>query len=143
MRRRFESDAEVQRVVERFERCEFALAEFDHAAHLTVALARLWEMPFEPALTKMREDLLRFSAHHQKQGYNETITQFWLRLVEMYMKKFSEDSLWKQANGLVEHLGDKQVLFRHYSKEWVMSEEAKSGWVEPDLIPMHSGETRK
>ena len=136
MRGQYESDAEIHRVVERFERCEFALAEFDHAAHLTVALVRLREMQFEAAMARMREDLLRFSAHHQKQGYNETITRFWLRLVDTYRQRFPEERLWKQANRVVEHLGDKQMLFRHYSKERVMSEPAKAGWVEPDLAPL-------
>lgn len=136
MSKSYGSDAEIRRVVERFERCDFALAEFDHAAHLAVALVRLREVPFEAAVAQMRADLMRFSAHHKATGYNETITRFWLRLVETYLLSHPEEPLWKQVNGLVEHLGDKQILFRHYSKEWVMSAEAKAGWVEPDLLAM-------
>lgn len=137
----YESDAEVRRVVERFAGCKSALAEFDHAAHLTVALVRLREMPFEASVTQMRADLMRFSAHHKATGYNETITRFWLRLVERYMHEFPEERLWKQANEVVMHLGDKELLFRHYSKGWVMSEEAKQGWVEPDLLAFAFGES--
>jgi hypothetical protein len=108
--------------VRRFEGCEYALPEFDHGEHLKVAWTYLQLYGYEAALERMRAALLRFSAHHNKMGYNETITVFWLRRLE-------------QCNGTFRSMS-KEDLFRHYTRERVMSEEAKRQFIEPDLLPM-------
>ena len=68
----------VREVVEKFERCEYAPQEFTHARHLTVACWYLCTLPEKEALDRMREGLLRFTTHHGKRGYHETITRFWI-----------------------------------------------------------------
>ncbi len=108
--------------VRRFENCEYALAEFDHGEHLKVAWTYLQLYGYQAALNRMRAALLRFSAHHSKMGYNETITVFWMRKL-------------KQCNGNFRSM-PKQDLFLHYTRERVLSEEAKRQWIEPDLLPI-------
>src|ERR1700758_3179547 len=63
-KRLYESDAEVEEVVRRFESCGFAVQEFDHVAHLTVAVVYLTRFGECVAMDRMRESLLRFSRHH-------------------------------------------------------------------------------
>ena len=113
--------------VRRFESCMYALEEFDHAEHLKVAWTYLQLCGYEAALARMRAGLLRFSAHYNKSGYNETITVFWLRKLQQHC---GEDS------GRVFPEAGKEALFRHYTRERVMSDEAKRAWIEPDLAPM-------
>ena len=72
-------------MVETFERCDFALAEFTHARHLTVACWYLCAFSREAALEHMRRGLQNFIAHHGKQGYHETITRFWMELLANYL----------------------------------------------------------
>jgi hypothetical protein len=36
---------------------------------------------------------------------------------------------------VIAQFGDSRLIFNYYSREHVFSEEAKSGWVEPDLKP--------
>ncbi len=69
----------------RFERCDFALAEFTHARHLTVACWYLCALSREDALGRMQRGLQSFIAHHGKQGYHETITRFWMELLADYL----------------------------------------------------------
>ena len=113
--------------VRRFEGCEYALEEFSHSQHLKVAWTYLELYGYEAALARMRAGLLRFSAHHRKSGYNETITVFWLKKLQTHGENDLTDALEKV---------DKDMLFRHFTRERVMSDEAKQHWVEPDLMPL-------
>lgn len=113
--------------VRRFESCEYALEEFNHDEHLKVAWTYLEMYCYEDALAKMRAGLLRFSAHHNKKGYNETITVFWLRRLQQHQGE-DPGEFFRDAG--------KEVLFRHYTRERVMSDQAKETWIEPDLLPM-------
>jgi hypothetical protein len=121
------SDLLFQHEVDRFERCDYGLAEFGHREHLKVSWTYLQLYGYDAALARMREGLLRFSAHHKKMGYNETITVFWMRCLYEHCE---EDPVNVFENS------PKEVLFRHFSRERVMSEEAKTHWIEPDLLPM-------
>ena len=113
--------------VRRFENCEYGLEEFHHREHLKVAWTYLQLYGYDSAVARMREGLLRFSAHHGKSGYNETITVFWLKKLQAH-----------REDGLTEVLekAGKDMLFRHFTRQTVMSDEAKRHWVEPDLMPL-------
>jgi hypothetical protein len=125
---------EIEFVVHKFERCEYTPAEFTHARHLTVAAWYLSRVPASDALKVMREKLVQFSRHHGKMGYHETITRFWLDLVANYLRDADLDKpLTFRINELVGLYADKNILFQHYTRELVMSDEARAQWVPPDL----------
>jgi len=133
---RFQNVAEIETVVQQFETCAVAPAEFTHRAHLTVALWYLTQAP-QAADELMRRGLLRFIAHHHAQGYNETITLFWLKLVRHFLEHAGADRpLPELANELLARFGNSQLLFAHYSRELVQSAPAKVAWLEPDLRPL-------
>ncbi|HEU5452591.1 MAG TPA: hypothetical protein VFU76_11425 [Terriglobales bacterium] len=113
--------------VRRFENCEYGLKEFAHREHLKVAWTYLKLYGYDTALVRMRQGLRRFSAHHGKMGYNETITVFWLRLLAAHLDE--------NPAGVLRRL-KKDELFRYFSRELAMSERAKREWVEPDLRTM-------
>lgn len=113
--------------VHRFEGCEYRLEEFGHGEHLKVAWTYLELYGYEAALVRMRAGLLRLSAHYNKTGYNETITVFWLRKLQQHRGENPEDFFPR---------AQKEALFRHYTRERVMSDQAKQAWIEPDLLPL-------
>jgi hypothetical protein len=127
---------EVREVAHRFESCEYALTEFTHARHITVAVVYLAEDDFEAAMAKMRVGLIAFSSHHGKMGYNETITRFWLLAVSNFVSALQNESLADRANAAITHFTDKNLIYRHYTRERLFSPTAVSKWVEPDLHPM-------
>jgi hypothetical protein len=134
---RYQDDREIEEVVTRFERCEFALEEFTHARHLTVACWYLCTLPPDQALARMRDGLQRFITHHQKQGYHETITRFWMELLEHYLCQCpSEAALVSKVNQAIQRFASKDVLFSYYSRECVMSDAARTAWIAPDLRPI-------
>jgi hypothetical protein len=130
---RFISDEEVWQVVDRFERCQYSLEEFDHCFHLAVGLAYLSRATFADATEQMRTSLQRFSTHHGKQGYHETITRFWL----MKLSELQGGELWKRANEAASKL-DKTLIFEYYERDNLMNDEARQSWVSPPLKPFLS-----
>lgn len=135
----FGSDEEVLNVVNRFESCELAPSQFKHREHLTVALCCLLRLSDGEALERMRQSLFRFiRAHGIDPGlYNETLTVFWLKRVRAFVKADGgQRTLAELANALAEECCDSRIVYEYYSKAVVDSEEAKKGWVEPDLKPL-------
>jgi hypothetical protein len=129
--------ADLQRIVRAFERCEFLPEEFHHADHLTVITHYLERMPLRRALSEMRAALVRFSAHHNRKGYNETITRFWIAKVAQVLATLPNDlPLAELLSRVREQLSSKELVFEYYSRERVLSEDAKQQWVEPDLKPL-------
>ena len=140
----YHDEAEIREVVRKFEECEYALTEFTHARHVTVAcwylctskIATEGQSSSVPvkALERMRTGLRRFIAHHGKQGYHETITRFWMELLENFLNSFvSGTAMVVKVNRALECYGSKDALYAYYTRERVMSEIAKREWVEPDL----------
>lgn len=130
----YQDESAIRTVVERFESCDYALDEFTHARHLTVACWCLCTMPPEVALTRMRAGLMQFIAHHGKHGYHETITRFWMELLGDFLGGLpSGTSLVQKTNRAVQRFGSKDLLFAYYTRERVMSDTARREWVQPDL----------
>jgi hypothetical protein len=133
----FQTVAEIEAVVRAFEACAVAPEEFSHRAHLTVALWYLTLAPMNEATERMRSGLQRFIAHHGRQGYHETITLFWLKLVRHFLDQADANRpLPDLANELFARFGNSQFLFAHYSRELVHTATAKTTWVAPDLRPL-------
>lgn len=98
--------------------------EMDHRAHLRLALL----CRDDPR--RAREILLSYVTRlGVSVKYHETLTQVWLRLVAACPAR-TLDGLMKT------HLADKDLPLRHYSPERLWSEEARSRFVEPDLLPL-------
>ena len=134
----YKREDEVAETVRRFESCEFTGSEFTHGAHLAVALSYISSLTEEEAMERMRAGLFRFLDHHgvDPKKYNETITLFWIRLVRGFLQSAKSDrTLSDLARELVLTHGDAKIIFRYYSKELLMSDEARRAWVEPDLKP--------
>jgi hypothetical protein len=133
------TEAEIANTVQKFEACAFRLEEFTHARHITVACWYLATLPYEAALARMRSGLQRFIQHHGKDGYHETITRFWMILLDQALRTAPEEwGLTARLAHVVAQYPDKNVLFRYYTRERVLSEEARKGWIEPDLQTLGS-----
>lgn len=132
--------ASASEVVRKFENCEYGLEEFTHARHLTVGCWYLSNCAREEALARMRAGLQRFIAHHGKDGYHETITRFWMELLDSYLRSLPVGMpLDKKVTAAITRYGRKDVLFAYYTRERVMSETARRQWVEPNLRRIDQG----
>jgi hypothetical protein len=137
----YRNDDEVRALASAFESCTLMDDDFDHRAHLAVALLYLSSMTAEQAALRMREGLLRFLAHYEvdPQKYNETITQFWVRRLDRLLRETDARlSLAERVNQTIEGAGDSKVIFKYYTHERLFSEEARTGFIEPDIKRLES-----
>ena len=128
-----------------FEAGEIALADWDHRGHVRYAWIALEVEPrFDRAMDRIRSGLKTHlmvaieAGETPEFGYHETITRFWLQLVESTRAAgltCADSSAFCDANP---DLLDKALLGRHYSKRLLMTPEARRGYVEPDLAPAPS-----
>jgi len=133
----YESSGEIQSLVERFESCQLTPSEMTHRAHLTISVWYLSRFALSEGTRRISENLIRFIGHHGLKGYNETITLFWIKLISRYLESVDRRrSITDVANDLVARFNNSQVIFDYYSREHLLSEEARIGWVEPDLNPL-------
>ena len=139
---------EVLHLVARFQDRTVPKAEWTHSAHLAVALWFASRLPFEKALSAMRDGIQEVNAAHgvattPSGGYHETITRFYMRVICGYVAMRSEmrGGDWAlRVNRLLQRYGARDLPLRHYTKDRLMSVEARLGWVEPDLVSL-SGES--
>jgi hypothetical protein len=137
-KRRYRETREIEELVENFESCTVPPAEFDHGAHLAVALWYLSELPAPLAEARMRAGLHRYTVHHNAEAmYNETITLFWLRLIRRFLARTdSARPLAERACELLAAYNNSAFVFEYYSRALINTPEAKAAWVEPDLKPL-------
>jgi hypothetical protein len=141
---RFGHPDEVMHLVARFENGTLPKAEWTHQAHLTVALWYASRLPFEEALVVVREGIRRINAAHgvattPTGGYHETITRFYMMVIRSYVAEESGEAGtdWAaRVNRLLARYGARDLPLRHYTRDLLMSPDARFGWVEPDLRPI-------
>ena len=117
-------------------------AEFSHRAHVTVAVHHLHRYGQEEGGRRVRDGILRLNAANgivqtPTRGYHETITRVYLRVLGDFVARAPADAdTASLANAAWRELGDPALPLRWYSRERLMSWEARAGWVEPDLAEL-------
>ena len=134
---------QTDRLVAAFCASTLPKAEWTHAAHLRVGLWHVLRHGPEEGLALLRE---RISAYNlacgtentDSSGYHETITRFFVwRIGRFVANADCRRPIDEPAAELVGLLGDKRAPLEFYSVERLMSVDARRGWVEPDLQPLH------
>jgi len=124
----------VDEVVSGFDAATLPPERLDHRAHLVVALAYVRrhgaavETPFKQALGRYLD-----AQAGGRGAYHETITLAWLRLVAAFAEEVAALPLAEAAQRLCERYADKHALAVHYSRQRLMSDEARARWVAPDV----------
>lgn len=133
---------EIENLVGAFEDCTLPRCEWTHHAHLTVALWYLTHYSQLEATNCIRDPIQRYNLAigiktTQDSGYHETITLFWVRIVLRYLSAENANcSIVELANGLIHSYGNTRLPLEYYSRDLLMSWEARISWVEPDLKPL-------
>jgi hypothetical protein len=126
--------------VQAFETCSLPFSRWTHAAHLTVALWYLTQHPRDEATRLIRCGIQRYNAANGRQkAYHETITLAWIEVISRFLVEQGEI---RPMDELVERLigtcGDADYLLRFYSRERLLSDAARAGWIRPDLAEFGS-----
>ena len=121
-----------------FENCTLTKADWTHAAHVRMAWLYLsTDEPFEDVFARVREGIQRLNRTvlGKPEGYHETITYAFLRLILVRMRS---DSPVTFTSFCVKHpeLLSPGVLLAYYSKTLLESTHARQNKVPPDLAPL-------
>jgi hypothetical protein len=132
------TDAEIEALVRSFEDGSLPCSEWTHASHLLVGLWYLSRHPRDQATTLVRDSIRRYNhLHGRDSGYHETITLAWLAVIAGFLAGCDRAlPISALAATLIDGCGDKDYLLRYYSRELLMSDAARQGWVPPDLRPI-------
>ena len=136
----FASEAEILHIGEGLFARSLPKAEWTHAAHFAAAL---WLMRYRPDLDAARTmpGLIRSynesvgGVNNETSGYHETITQASLRAARGVLEANPPDMpVWRIANALLSsNLANPNWLLEYWSRERLMSVEARRNWLEPNL----------
>jgi hypothetical protein len=127
--------------IQQFEACSFPFDQWHHRAHVKLAYLYLTRYGFDTAATKLRNGIRAYNAAHNvpdqpASGYHETITQFWLRIVETTVQQYGQRP---SADGFFDfhpQLSQKKNHRLFYSPGLFMSPKAKREFVGPDLTDL-------
>lgn len=132
------SDTEL---LAQFEGCTLPAERWHHAEHIRTAYLYLRRQDFPEALNRMRAGLKALNAAQRvpeslDRGYHETLTRAWLQLVQVILDEYgpAESSLaFLEAHP---ELSQRKSLRLFYSRDRILSSQAKAEFVEPDLAPL-------
>lgn len=139
---RYRSLGEIENLIRAFNNCTLPRGEWTHQAHLIVALWYLAHHSQPEATNFIRNGIQRYNSavgikNTKDSGYHETITLFWVQMVEQYRRAEGENrSIAEMANSIVDRCGDPSLPLQYYSRDRLMSADARMRWLEPDLKPL-------
>ena len=132
----------LEALVADFERARVPRAEWTHRAHVAVAAYELHRHGPVDGARRIVEGIQQLNAANgvaqtPTGGYHETITQLYIRVLGRFVADLAPtDDAVAVVNAAWAALGDARLPLRFYSRERLMSWEARTGWVEPDRAPL-------
>jgi hypothetical protein len=112
-----------------------------HRAHLGLALWALRHFEFDAALAHLRVEISAYNGsvgveNGPFSGFHSTITHFFLRGVQHSLAEMGEENWDEQWAWLTEIWGEKNVIFRYYSRRHLFSPSSRAQFAPPDLKPL-------
>ena len=141
--RLFTSDAEIEHLAEGLIARSLAKEEWTHEAHLGATTYLLLKRPDIDLDAELPGLIRRFNesvggVNTDTEGYHETITRAYLRGIRLFLEEADPDEpLHELVNQLLlSPMGRRDWPLRFWSKERLMSIEARRHYVEPDRAAM-------
>jgi len=131
--------ATLQQIIEQFEAGTYPKEQWTHRAHFEMALWYCYHQPLPQAILSIKEGIKNYNIktggqNTEDSGYHETITMFYTRQIIHFLARTGEgltlDELLAQLD--LQPFLVKDYPFNFYSKEVLMSKEARKRWVAPD-----------
>ncbi len=136
-----EAELEDHELLALFQASRLAPSTWTHTAHLRVAWCLLSAHSFDEARALMRAGVKALNAAHGRveqidRGYHETVTVAWLRLVAATRQAHGPEATSAAFVAAYPELGSSTLLRLYYTREQLLTAEAKATFVAPDLAPL-------
>jgi hypothetical protein len=141
--RHFVTDDAVAHVGEGLLACELPREEWTHEAHLAATTYLALKHPEIDLEAELRRIISSYNEsvgtpNSDSEGFHETITRAYLRGIRLFLEEAdSARPIHELVNELLmSPMGRRDWPLRFWSKDRLLSVEARRGWVEPDLAAM-------
>ena len=138
--RLFATDADIERIGEGLLSRTLPRAEWTHEAHLAATTYLLLKRPDVDLDRELRDIIRRYNesvggVNSDSEGYHETITRTFLHGVRLFLAKADvSEPLHQLVNELLlSPMGRRDWPSRYYSRDRLLSVEARRSFVAPDL----------
>ena len=136
---------EIKTLVDQFVTKTLPAKAWTHNAHLTVGLWYVSKFGKQETASQMPNLIRKYNeslgnVNSDTTGYHETITQYWIWLLDCYWQQVREKmSLVNACNYLISSsFGNPSSFLTFYSKPIIFSIDARTTFIEPDLQPLDS-----
>ena len=133
--------SEIETLITKFQNKTLPLVDWTHEAHLTVGLYFVAKHGHGKAMDMLRDCIFTYNAsvgtmNSDIGGYHETITQFWVWLLDAYWQQVAEKISLVDAINLFlkSDFSKRDVFLTFYTKGLLFSVKARKTFVAPDLV---------
>lgn len=120
-----------------FEQCQLERGSFHHADHIRLAWIYVCRHGAEDAEARLLAGIRNMAQHaNAPRKFLYTTTVAWTRLVAAAIRQNPKAENFLDWALLHPRLLDRTLLSQYYSPGRLETEEARSGWVDPDLGPL-------
>jgi len=134
----YSSEQEIQYLVEQFNNKTLPKSAWTHAAHLTVGLWHVHNFNLDESICRMRSGIVSYNLavgteNTGDSGYHETLTIFWLTVLNLFLKSQEDKSLLALCNEFLDSkLAINSLPFFFYDRERILSTNARARFQEPN-----------
>jgi hypothetical protein len=134
---KYKTEDELRKVVRSFEDRTISREEWGHPEHLIVAYFYSKGNSLETAYSLMKKGIFRLLTEFgidlkNEMPYHETMTVFWITAVHHFASARESEDDFVTCSALVDTFGKDSPL-KYYSRDLLLSDTARAGFVEPDL----------
>ncbi len=111
--------------------------QFHHRDHLRLTWALVRLTGVEAAMKRITSGIRYFATQHgQAEKYHETMTRFWVLLVGHMVAARPDITTFDEFLAAFPMLLEKDLPYRHWRRETMLSSDARAHWVEPDILAL-------
>lgn len=134
---------DITTFIKKFEDESLPKEQWTHEAHLATGLYYVYTYGKEQALERIRINIKKYNVatggeNTATTGYHETITVFWIWVMDTFIKKESSSLSLREL--LIQLLQSEYAAahfpFQFYTKDYLLSAVARKIFIEPDLKPL-------
>lgn len=135
-------DAAVVAIVEAFKARTLPFADWSHQAHLATGLWHVATFGEQAAKGLLRDGIRAYNeavgrVNDDTRGYHETVTMYFIWSAARFLERFPHKGLAARVNAYVEGpFGAKDGIFTFWTKDRLLSPEARLAWRDPDIRPL-------
>lgn len=127
-------------LVDRFNNQSLLKSEWTHEAHLVVGIYFLKNYDFYEAICRLKSGIILLNKAHKipntsDNGYHETLTIFWAKIITTYLELRQENSIEMLVNKFLDSsLADTQLAFKFYDKKILLSSHYRTFYVKENRL---------